>query len=210
MNTDAMNGGSSSGRARRHHRPILRTEAYFDTVTEGGDPAAVREAGDVAATLLVRGVRRESDEAMVDRVIRLAETEGIETLAHIWSGSPADSLAGSLWRLYLLTTWVKRNPVAVAEEFRAGRDTAQAAGVVAGVADPPGPEAVRAMIDEVLRGIVTGDFVDVLARAAAFAHVVATGRGHLGHATHDETLKMLQLAEQLEHAARIESIEALV
>lgn len=196
--------------SRRHHRPILRTEAYFDTVTEGGDPATVREAGELAATLLVRGVRREGDEAMIDRVVRLAEREGIETLAHIWSGAPDDSLAGALWRLYLLGTWVQRNPVLVAEEFRAGRDTAQAAGVVAGVADPPTPDAVRVMIDEVLRGIAVGDFVDVLARAAAFAHVVATGRGHLGHATHDETLKMLQLAEQLERAAQLESSQTLV
>lgn len=202
-----MNG---SARTRRHHRPILRTEAYFDTVAEGGDPASVREAGEVAATLLVRGVRREGDEAMIDRVVRLADSEGIETLAHIWSGAPDDSLAGTLWRLYLLTTWVKRNPVLVAEEFLAGRDTAQAAGVIAGVADPPGPDQVRAMIDEVLRGIVTGDFVDVLARAAAFAHVVAAGRGHLGHATHSETLKMLQLADQLESAARMEAAQTLI
>ncbi|MFC6152755.1 hypothetical protein [Nocardioides yefusunii] len=197
-------------RSRRHHRPIMRTEAFFDEQEAGSDPASVREAGQVAATLLVRGVRREGDEAMIDRVVRLADTEGIETLADIWAGAPQDSLAGSLWRLYLLTTWVKRNPHSVAEEFRGGLGVAQAAGVVAGVADPPGPRQVVEMVDEVLRGIATGDYVDVLARAAAFSHVVATGRGHLGHATHDETLKMLRLAEQFEQAARLESRGALV
>ena len=195
---------------RRHHRPIVRTDAFFADFEAGADPASVREAGEVAATLLVRGVRREGDEAMIDRVVRLAETQGLETLADVWAGAPKDSLAGTLWRLYLLRTWVWANPHLVAEEFRAGRDTAQAAGVVAGVADPPGPQQVVAMVDEVMRGIVTGDFVDVLARAAAFAHVVATGRGHLGHAGHDQTLRMLQLAEQLEHAARLESRGALV
>lgn len=194
---------------RRHHRPIVRTDAFFDDRT-GADPAAMREAGELAATVLVRGVRRSGDEVLIDRVVRLAETEGLEVLADIWSGCPSDSLAGTLWRLYLLTSWVRTNPHMVAEEFRAGRGTAQAAGVVAGVADPPGPEQVMVMIDEVLHGIVRGDFVDVLHRAAAFAHVVATGRAHLGHASHDETVRMLQLAEQLETASRLEARGALV
>lgn len=196
--------------ARRHHRPIVRTDAFFDDYSTGVDPARMAEAGDVAATLLVRGVRRSGEEVLIDRVVHLAATEGLETLADIWASAPVDSLAGSLWRLYLLTTWVQGSPRRVAEEFRAGRDTAQAAGVVAGVADPPGPEQVRVMIDEVLRGIASGDFEDVLHRAAAFAHVVATGRAQLGHATHDETVRMLSLAEQLEDAARLESRGALV
>lgn len=193
---------------RRHHRPIVRTDAFFEDIT-GSDPAQVREAGELAATMLVRGVRQSGDEVLIDRVVKLADTEGLEVLADIWSGAPVDSLAGTLWRLYLLTSWVRSNPHLVAEEYRAGRGTAQAAGVVAGVAEPPGPEQVMVMIDEVLHGIVRGDFVDVLHRAAAFAHVVATGRAHLGHATHQETVRMLQLAEQLEAASRLEARGAL-
>lgn len=189
---------------------MLRDEAYFDQITLGLDPAVMREAGEVAATMLVRGVRRKGDDALIDRVVALAETEGLETLAEIWSGSPADTLAGTLWRLYLLTTWVKENPQRVAEEFTCGREVAQAAGVIAGIADPPGPEQLRVMVDEVLRGVVEGDFVDVLHRASAFAHVVATGRGQLGHATHQETVRMLTLAEQLEAASRLESRGSLV
>lgn len=189
---------------------MLRDEAYFDQITMGIDPAVMREAGEVAATMLVRGVRRKGDDALIDRVIALAETEGLETLAEIWSGAPADTLAGTLWRLYLLTTWVQENPQRVAEEFTCGREVAQASGVIAGVADPPGPEQLRVMVEEVLRGVVEGDFVDVLHRAAAFAHVVATGRGRLGHATHQETVRMLTLAEQLEAASRLESRGSLV
>ena len=71
------------------------------------------------------------------------------------------------------------DPVAVAREFEAGRARAAVDGVVAGVADPPGPDELRAMVDQVLRGISTGDFADVLLRAAAFARVVATGRAEL-------------------------------
>ena len=134
------------------------------------------EAADRAATLLVRGARDGGDAEVADRLLHLADTEGIETIAEVWSGSPADSLAGCLWRLYLLRSWVYADPVAVAREFEAGRRSAQVARVVAGVADPPGPEQLKAMVDEVLRGIAGSDFADVLLRAAAFARVVATGR----------------------------------
>ena len=75
--------------------------------------------------------------------------------------------------------------------------------MVAGVADPPGPDELQAMVDEVLRGIAGGDFADVtLLRAAAFARVVATGRAACARAaTHDEAVHgCCTLAEQLEAA----------
>ena len=53
--------------------------------------------------------------------MHLADTEGLDTLADLWSGSPADSLAGCLWRLYLLRAWVYADPAAAAREFDAGR-----------------------------------------------------------------------------------------
>ena len=93
-------------------------------------------------------------------------------------------------------------PATVAREFDAGRARAQVAGVVAGVADPPGPEELKAMADEVLRGIAGSDFADVLFRAAAFARVVATGRAALSGSTEAEVRRMLAMAEQLEAAGR--------
>lgn len=178
--------------------------AFFEALDGGADPAVVREAADRAATLLVRGAREAQDDAVADRLLHLAETEGIETIAEVWSGSPADSLAGCLWRLYLLRAWVYADPGTVAAEFEAGRARAQVARVVAGVADPPGPDELKAMVDQVLRGIAGGDFADVLLRAAAFARVVATGRASLHHSSHREVTRMLALAEQLEAAGHAE------
>jgi hypothetical protein len=80
--------------------------------------------------------------------------------------------------------------------------------VVAGVADPPGPEELRTMVDEVLRGIAGSDFADVLFRAAAFARVVATGRAAL-ESPLDEASRMQTLADQLETAARLELADEL-
>jgi hypothetical protein len=183
--------------------------AFFADIGGGTDPALVTEAADRAAALLVRGARASGDAEVADRLLHLADTEGIETIAEVWSGAPADSLAGCLWRLYLLRSWVHADPVAVAREYEAGRSRAQVARVVAGVADPPGPEELRAMVDEVLRGIVGGDFADVLLRAAAFARVVATGRAHRSEQTEAAVRRMLVLSEELEAAGHAELAQRL-
>jgi hypothetical protein len=72
------------------------------------------------------------------------------------------------------------------------------------VADPPGPEELRAMVDQVLRGIAGGDFADVLLRAAAFARVVATGRAELSETDAVAAARMQGVADQLDRAARLE------
>ncbi|GGO71945.1 hypothetical protein [Nocardioides deserti] len=190
--------------SRQHHRPMTPGAGFFAEIVGGADPALVTEAADRAAVLLVRGARASDDAEVAERLLRLAEDEGIETIAEVWSGAPADSIAGCLWRLFLLRSWVHAEPVAVAREFEAGRARAQVARVVAGVADPPGPEQLKAMVDEVLRGIATSDFADVLLRAAAFARVVATGRAHLPGSDEDGVRRMLVMAEQLEAAGHLE------
>src|SRR4051812_2003603 len=207
---------------------------YFEALVGGDDPALVSEAADRAASLLVRGARQRGDAEVAERLLHLADTEGIETIAQVWSGSPADSLAGCLWRLYLLRSWVyaepaargalplpppggAAGPAAAARQFEAGRARAQVARVVAGVADPPGPDELKAMVDQVLRGIAGSDFADVLFRAAAFARVVATGRarlddhsdGHTDDRATDDVARMLLLAEQLEAAGHEELAHGL-
>jgi hypothetical protein len=184
----------------RFHRPQQPGAGFFESITGGTDPALVSEAADRAATLLVRGAR-DGDEATAERVVHLAETEGLETLADVWSGSPAESLAGCLWRLYALRAWVYADPLLAAAQFEAGRASAQFARVVAGVPDPPKPDELKAVVDQVLRGIVHGDFADVLLRAAAFARVVAAGRAVRNE---PDAVAMLTTAEQLEAAAHQE------
>lgn len=142
--------------------------------------------------------------------MQLADTEGLETLADLWSGAPAESLAGSLWRLYLLRAWVHSDPAKAAHEFDAGRAHTPVHEVVAGVVDPPGPEQVKQLVDDVLRGISRSDYADTLFRAAAFARVAATGRAHLD-APHDgqresdlSAARLVTLAQQLDQAGHLE------
>ncbi len=191
---------------------MLPGASRFEAIVDRDDPAGRTEAADRCATLLVRGAHGSADELVVARVVHLADTEGLDTLADLWSGSPADSLAGCLWRLYLLRAWVHVDPTAAAREFDAGRRHTPVHEVVAGVVDPPGPDEVRALADLVLRGVVQGDFADTLYRAAAFARVVAAGRAHAGPSTsaspYDSDLsasRLVTMAEQLEHAASLET-----
>jgi hypothetical protein len=190
---------------------MLPGSGRFEALVGDVDPAVRSEAADRCATLLVRGGRDIADEDVVARVVHLAESEGLDTLAELWSGAPADSLAGCLWRLYVLRAWVYADPAGAAREFDAGRRHTPVHEAVAGVVDPPGPNEVRELTDLVLRGVVQGDFADTLYRAAAFARVVAAGRAHVGsgHAVtgYDSDLsasRLTTMAEQLEHAALLE------
>lgn len=154
------------------------------------------------ARLLVEGGRTTNDEGALRRLITLAETEGVETLAEMWSGAGADTLPGALWRLYLLRTWVYRNPKQAAGEFDTGRRVTPVLEAVAGVAEPPGPDQVRDLTDAILAGVYTGDFGVALERAAAFSRIVAVGRAHGPEHEAASAARMVRTAEQLEGAAR--------
>ncbi|MFL6060766.1 MAG: hypothetical protein ACJ72E_06020 [Marmoricola sp.] len=197
---------------RSHHRPQLPGAGHFEaieTTAHGVDPAVLSEAAERAAIALVRGARDQADAALVERVVHLADTEGLETLAELWAHAGPDTLAGVLWRLYVLRSWVHADPATAAREFDDGRRVAPVAEAISGVEEPPGPDEVRRLVDDVLRGVVTGDFADTVFRAAAFARVAAAGRAHSERSgpTYDADVaasRLLALAEQLEHAGRLE------
>jgi hypothetical protein len=190
---------------RPHHRPLTPGDRFFEGIETGElDPLRLAEAADRAAHLLVRGAHDSADDEIAERVLHLADTEGIETIAEVWASRPADTIAGCLWRLYLLRSWVYADPVGVAREFEAGRVRAAVDRVVSGVADPPGPGELQHMVDQVLRGIAGSDFADVLLRAAAFARVVATGRAELPDTDTSAAARIQAVAEQLDRAARLE------
>lgn len=189
---------------RPHHRPMLPGADLFDEIEAGIDPAVMGEAASRAATALVRRGRAEADEALVARVIALADEEGLDTLAALWAGAAPDSLAGAVWRLYLLRTWVTRNPRQLAEEFAAGRAQVPVADAISGVSQPPTPEEVVALADRVLQGLVRGDFADTLFRAAAFVRVIAAGRLGDSYRGDVSAARLGALADQLHRAGQLE------
>ncbi|WP_129337846.1 hypothetical protein [Cellulomonas endophytica] len=141
----------------------------------GLDPARRAELAHATAAALVHRGRAEGDPDVLARLVALVEHEGLELVASLWSDSPAGSLPGALWRLYVLREWVRRDPVTVADRYRQGVERAPVQGAVAGVALPPGPDDVRAVADAVLSGVYAGDLAVALERAAAFCRVLSTG-----------------------------------
>ncbi|MBA2456446.1 MAG: hypothetical protein H0V48_07925 [Nocardioidaceae bacterium] len=193
--------------AFRYRRPALPGGALFDALPGDADPAQRAETGARIAGLLVRGARTTADEAVIGRLVRLADDHGLDLLADLWQQAPPESLAGALWRLYLLRTWVHREPGRAAREYDTGRRYAPVHEVVAGVVEPPGPDEVCQLVDTVLRGVAVSDLAVTLERAAAFARVVATGRAHLPEERPGSTrsaARLITTAEQLEFAGRLE------
>lgn len=161
---------------RPHHKPLFFSDQQFAAFEGAPDPAEVSELAHEAAAVLVGAGRASTDPEVTQRLIRLTDELGLSTLAQLWSGRPAVSLPGALWRLYTLREWVKRDPAGASADYAAGIRFAQVSHAVAGSADPNGPDEIRHLIDRILEGVFTGDLAVALDRAAAFCRVVASGR----------------------------------
>lgn len=161
---------------RRPRRPTLLGKAALDSLGGSPDPAELSEAAHATAFLLVESGRATDDPAARARLVSLVENVGIDTVAEMWAQRPARSLPGALWRLNALREWVRTDAGVAAADFAAGRDVAPVPHVIAGAADPPTPEALRVLLDEVLHGVFAGDLDVALERAGAFCRVVVAGR----------------------------------
>ncbi|WP_232847812.1 hypothetical protein [Occultella kanbiaonis] len=160
----------------RFRRPAMLSPQEAEQIAGDIDPAVRSELAHTTAGALVLGGRDGAEDPdLVRRLITLVDTEGLDTVASMWSQSPADTLPGALWRLYLLREWTRRDPHTIAERYHLGLHRAEVAGVVAGVASPPGPDQIRELADAVLSGVFRGDLDVTLDRAAAFLRVLATG-----------------------------------
>jgi len=162
------------------HKPVKRPSETFDRLFAAEDPAEVSRAAHSTAQALLSRARRESDEGVVDRLVSFTDRHGIDDIAELWSRSPARTLPGSLWRLYLLQLSIHDDPQTASLLYERGRvELVSADPVVAGAPTPAGPQELVTLIDTILRGAFTGDFAGALDRAAAFCRVQASGATHL-------------------------------
>ncbi|MGT2462762.1 hypothetical protein [Sinomonas atrocyanea] len=204
------NPASSGSGPVRHHKPKPFAPIDFEPFAGGADPARVSEAAHLAAQALVRRGRESDDPEVTRRLVRLADEQGLDAIAEMWSESPARSLPGALWRLYALRAATKQDPERISVYFTAGKDTAQVSHAVAGVAEPPGAEELTAMADAILSGAFDGEFDVALERSAAFCRVVALGQATVADsaewANSQHATKLTRSAHQLVKTA--EDLEA--
>lgn len=169
-----------SGESRDFHKPVRRPAELFDRLFAAEDPAEVSRVAHSTAQALLARVRDRPEPEVVDRLVAFTDENGIDDIAELWSRSPAKSLPGALWRLYLLQLMIHDDPVTAALLYERGRVELNSADpVVAGAPVPAGPDELVALIDTILRGLFEGDFAVALDRAAAFSRVQATGATHL-------------------------------
>ena len=72
-----------SGVPREYHRPVQRPASTFDRRFGSTDPAEVSRAAHATASALLTRVRDEPSDEVVDRLVTLTDTHGIDTLAEM-------------------------------------------------------------------------------------------------------------------------------
>ena len=117
----------------RPSRPAQLDPAVADGLAGGMDPQALSEMSHLSAAALLDRVRHSEDPAVVERVLTLVETVGVDEIAELWSDAEPDSLPGVLWRLYMLRTWMRSNRDSIAHLWRLAEPVATTASAIAGV-----------------------------------------------------------------------------
>ncbi|MEO7059944.1 MAG: hypothetical protein ABI083_09510 [Lapillicoccus sp.] len=169
------------------------------------DPLKEIEAAHETAAVLVHAGRESHDPVLTARLVALVEELGLSTVADLWAHRPARTLPGTLWRLYVLREWVRRDPAGASADYSAGMRFTDVNHAVAGPAEPTGPDELMALTDAILAGVFEGDLAVAIDRAAAFCRVVAAGRGERteGEEEAQRAGQLLLTADDLSAAARM-------
>lgn len=159
-----------------HPRPLLQPSFQFDWLIGADDPGVAHRLAQETSWALLDRVRSHGDAELVERVIAIADTELMDDIAELWSASGTDTLAGMLWRLYLVRRIARGDAEGAAYLFQRGVETLSTIDpVIAGVPIPVEPSGIIALIDDILRGVFSGDLADAFERAAAYARLVSAG-----------------------------------
>lgn len=198
-----VRAGSKVGQVSgfRHHKPRMFAPMDFNPYEGGADPARISEAAHLSAQAFVRKGIANDDPEVSHRLVQVAETEGLEVLAELWSEAPARSLPGALWRLYAIRTATLNNSETMSARFRAGAQRAEVERLVAGVAEPPTAEELKKMATSILSGAFDGDFAHALERTAAYCRVLG-----LGMAEHADAADLVNETRGTKLTARAQSM----
>ena len=164
----------------------------------------------VAQTLV--GIEKDSDQN-VQHLRELLESGGVDTVSELWSALPANTLPGTLWRLYLVYQWYLRDPDLVNERFQQGLSALEI-----GEAAPVerSDKTVSTLMEELAalweaKTSITG-LGHLLDKVADFLHVLASGvsaewikdaRDELADPVTLRPQALLQTASDLKLSARI-------
>ena len=173
----SISGAYSAGRvgSQRPARPAQMAEGIADKLQGGLDPQEISEMSHATAQSLLNRVHKSQDPQVVQKVLTLVESEGIDLIAELWSHAAPETLPGIMWRLYTRRTWMRKHRQNIAALWSLGEPAEGAASAITGVEEFPTADDITATADSILTGAFTGDFAVALDRASAFVDVVAAG-----------------------------------
>lgn len=182
----------------RPRRPAILDPEDAEQIWGDSDPALTSEAAHSTANAVVYGpAHHAEDQPLADRVGRIIDAEGLDEIARLWSRSPANTLPGALWRLYLLRAWLARDPETITMRFREGTAETAPAAVREPDADDddgerdavvaPQPGVLDERLGHLFAGTSENDLSGILEQSAAFLRVLSDGAASdPGWQTHDD------------------------
>ena len=99
-------------------RPAMLDAEQAENIPGAEDGASSSQVAHLVAQTLL-GIEKDSDQN-VQHLRELLESGGVDTVSELWSASPANTLPGKLWRVYLVYQWYLRDPKLVNERFQQG------------------------------------------------------------------------------------------
>ena len=175
--------------ARQFHRPARLDPEAAEQIEGGADTAVASELAHRAAQALIGGfpgADTEDDPITRSGVVAAVATNGVDDIAELWADSPATTLPGALWRLFLVREWIRRDPELVARRYATvvdltGADDAATTRLEAALGQAravPAPDELRERLDAVLAGDVMGSvtgLAPLLTATAGFLRALAAG-----------------------------------
>lgn len=196
---------------RTPRRPAMLDAEQAENIPGAEDGARSSEVAHLVAQTLV-GIEKDSDQN-VQHLRELLESGGVDTVSELWSALPANTLPGTLWRLYLVYQWYLRDPDLVNERFQQGLSALEI-----GEAAPVerSEKSVSTLMEELAalweaKTSITG-LEPLLDKVADFLHVLASGvsaewikdaRDELADPVTLRPQALLQTASDLKLSARI-------
>lgn len=197
---------------RQFKRPASLDQAEAEAIEGDEDPAAESEIAHTTAWALLGVPNADFDDAAVKKLQESVRTEGVDIIAPAWSRSPAFTLPGALWRIYLLWQWHQMNPEVLQDRYDEGIAAMRERGLDAD-GQPPLSEIIRG-VEGVLAGYANeDDLASVLQASAQAMRVMASGvhfgpewiteEGHvLAHTVTRRPQALLDTASELDESAR--------
>ena len=162
--------------AAKFRRPAILEAEDAEQIVGDADPAEGSELAHATALVLLgreSGTPLDKDDRLnLETLVQVVQNQGVEVVSELWSRSPASTLPGTLWRLYLIGQWWQRDPLTVDKRLREGAEVL--AGVDLDQALQLGVQ-VRAGIERLLSGGGVNNLAALLRATATLIRIMAEG-----------------------------------